>query len=487
MLVQMPGLHPATMAAACSAGAWRCFPHLGVLAGKLYDVAAGKCPRLLVQMPPRHGKSCLISQYFPAWFLGTFPGRRVLLASYESDFAATWGRKARDILEEHGPSMFGVKVRASSSAANRWDLDDNEGGMVTAGARGAITGRGMDLGIIDDGVKDADEAGSATYRERTWDWYLSTFSTRLHRNGSIVVVGTRWHEDDLIGRLLEAQESGGDRWEVLSLPAIAEEGETLGGFHREVGDALCPELIPADMLATIRDRLGDYWWATLYQGRPYPRGGGVFRPEQIQMTDDTPADLVKVRAWDLAASRDGKRTAGILLGKNRDREFIVLDAVVGRWLPGERDRVISQTAEHDGREVPIRIEQEPGSGGIAQVHNIARNLPGFKVEGVRATGSKMSRADPVASNVNVGNVSILRGNWARGFLDELEAFPSGAFSDQVDAFSLAFAFLVDRRFPSPPLAVGFRAKTRSDDWRNDSGMFPGADSRSGDWRQDYPG
>jgi predicted phage terminase large subunit-like protein len=485
-LLEMPGLHPATMAAEASGGAWRCFPHLGVLAGKLYDVAAGRCPRLLVQMPPRHGKSCLISQYFPAWYLGTFPGRRVLLASYESDFAASWGRKARDILEEFGPSIFGVKVRSSSSAANRWDIDGHPGGMVTAGARAAITGRGMDLGIIDDGVKDADEAGSQTYRDRTWDWYLSTFSTRLHRDGAIVVVGTRWHEDDLIGRILEAQGSGGDQWEVLSLPAVAEAEEELDGFHRSIGDPLCPELIPLDMLQSIEARVGDYWWATLYQGRPYPRGGGIFRTEAIKLLEAPPPHILKVRAWDLAASVDGKKTAGLLLGKGKDGEFCVIDVVAGRWLPGDRDRVISETAELDGADVPIRIEQEPGSGGIAQIHNIARRLPGFKVEGMRVTGSKMSRADPVASTVNLGNFSIVRGNWSRGFLEELEAFPSGSFCDQVDALSLAFSFLAARRFPQPPLAAGFRPQRDADDWRNELESIQDDRRRGGDWRREFP-
>lgn len=485
-MIREPGIHPVTMAAAVSNGRWKCYPHLSHLARKLYDVAAGKCPRLLVQMPPRHGKSVLISQYFPAWYLGTFPQRRVLLASYESDFASTWGRKARDILEEHGQRLFNVSVESRSSAANRWDIAGSEGGMVTAGARAAITGRGADLALIDDAVKDAEEASSETLREKTWDWYLSTFSTRLHKGGSIIVIGTRWHQDDLIGRLLEAQESGGDRWETVRLPAIAEEHESLDELERQPGDALCPDLVPLEMLENIRSRLGDYWWSTLYQGRPYPRGGGIFQPQNLKRITQAPGQMLRVRAWDLAASLHGKRTAGVLVGKDLDGKFYILDSIIGQWLPGMRDDVIRRTAASDGVGVAIKVEQEGGSGGVAQVHSLIRSLPGYRVQGIRVTGSKISRADPVASQVNIGEVSILEGSWNQSIIEELEAFPSGTYADQVDALSLAFGWLVSQRVATKPFASGFKARHTADDWRNDSDLFPGGTQTRGDWLKEFP-
>src|SRR5690348_3861723 len=230
---------PAGLAWVASDGRWQYAPHLRLLSDALWRVAAGHIRRLMVFMPPRHGKSELVSHYFPAWYLGTRPNRRVILTSYEADFAATWGRKVRDVLAEFGPTLYGVRVRDDSSAANRWDLAEHTGGMVTAGVGGPITGRGADVLIIDDPVKNADDALSATMRERVWEWWRSTAYTRLEPSGAAVLVMTRWHEDDLAGRLLGEMEQGGEHWEVLRLPAIAEEEDDALGRHP--GEALWPQ------------------------------------------------------------------------------------------------------------------------------------------------------------------------------------------------------------------------------------------------------
>ena len=159
---------------------WQRAHHLAVLDRKLVSVAAGEIKRLLVMMPPRHGKSSLCSQYFPAWYLGTFPDRQIMLASYEADFASSCGRKARDVLEEHGPTIFGVSVRQASSAANRWEIAGQGGVMLTAGVGGPITGKGANVLIIDDPVKNDQEANSKTYRERT-----ASATQIKRRNGKI--------------------------------------------------------------------------------------------------------------------------------------------------------------------------------------------------------------------------------------------------------------------------------------------------------------
>lgn len=203
-------------------------------------------------MPPRHGKSEMASRYTPAWYLGRYPNRRVILASYEADYAASWGRKARDLLEEHGSSLFGVCVRQDSHAANRWDLADHNGGMTTAGVGGAITGRGADLLIIDDPVKSVEEAESETYRARTWDWWRGVALTRLEPGGSVILVMTRWHEDDLAGRILQEDSAN---WRVLSLPAIASD-DLDDPLDREPGEPLWPERYDADALARRRQEMG---------------------------------------------------------------------------------------------------------------------------------------------------------------------------------------------------------------------------------------
>jgi hypothetical protein len=233
----------------------------------------------------------LTSQYFPAWYLGVFPDRRIILASYEADFAASWGRKARDILEEYGPSLFGVGVRRGSSAANRWDLEGKTGGMETAGIGGPITGKGANLLIIDDPVKNPAEALSPLYRQKAWDWYASAAYTRLEPDAAIVVIQTRWHPEDLAGRIVAQASKGGEPFEILNLPALAEQGDILG---RQPGEALWPERFPAERLAEIRQTQGERWFVSLYQQRPefaqveglvYPElAGCIIDPRPIRQT-----------------------------------------------------------------------------------------------------------------------------------------------------------------------------------------------------------
>ncbi|MCC6419952.1 MAG: hypothetical protein IT429_17085 [Gemmataceae bacterium] len=270
---------PGGLAWHASRGRWVSPPHLTLLNRKLLDVAAGRCRRLVISMPPRHGKSELTSRYFPAWFLGSYPDRRVILTSYEANFAAGWGRKARDVLGATG-HLFGVKVSGASSAADRWEIEGREGGMVTAGVGGPITGRGADVLIVDDPVKNAEEARSPTQREKAWDWFKSTAYTRLEPNGSVILIMTRWHRDDLAGRLLsQAADLDGYRWEVISLPALATESDPLG---RQPGEALWPQRYPAERLEATRKDIEAFWWAALYQQDPTAEGGTEWPPEYFR-------------------------------------------------------------------------------------------------------------------------------------------------------------------------------------------------------------
>jgi len=224
---------------------------------------------LLIEAPPRHGKSEFISRYFPAWYLGRNPENRVMLTSYEANFARSWGRKARNVLEEFGDDWFGVHVSRDQMSAIDWETNKG-GGMVTAGVGGALTGRGANLLIVDDPIKNAEEAASETIREKQWDWWQSTAVTRIEPGGVAVVMATRWHKDDLTGRLLEQAESGdGEPVVQLRLPAIAGADDQLG---RGAGEPLWPERWPIESLERRKAASDIYWWNALYQQQPSKHG-----------------------------------------------------------------------------------------------------------------------------------------------------------------------------------------------------------------------
>lgn len=267
-LLQMTAT-PVGFATVASRGHYKLAKHLLLINQKLMDLAAGRINRLIIQCPPRHGKSELCSKYFPAWFLGTYPDKRVGVVSYESGFASSWGEKARNVLKEYGPSVFGVNVSRSTTARDNWNIEGHAGGMNTAGIGGPLTGRGFDILGIDDPVKNAEEAMSSVVQDRNWDWWNSTALTRLEPGGGVFVMMTRWHEDDLIGRILNNAAETGEHWEVISLPALAEENDPLG---RSSGEALWPMRYPKEELEKTRKNLDLFWWLALYMQKPGQHG-----------------------------------------------------------------------------------------------------------------------------------------------------------------------------------------------------------------------
>lgn len=392
-------------------------------------------------MPPRHGKSLLISQYFPAWFLLVYPWKRVILCSYEADFAAQWGRKVRDVVAEWG-GLFGVQVASDSKAADRWEIARHGGGMQTAGVGGAILGKGADVLILDDLTKNAQEALSPTHRAKAWDWLTSTAFTRMEPGGRVVNVQQRWHTEDVTGQLIA---NDPDRWEVLTLPALAGPDDPLG---RPEGAALWPERYPAeDLLA--RQKLAPKWFAAQYQQRPLDLTGGFFRGlEKVPIVGaaPTPDQFTSVcRFWDLASTEDQAGadpdwTAGTLIGKHTDGTFWVLDVRRERLGPQGVRALIRQTAQADGVAVKVRLEREGGASGKLAADSIVReDLAGFAAAAVKPRGNKAERAEPFAAQVEAGNVRLVAGEWVRPWLDEFRAFPTGKHDDMVDSASGGFA------------------------------------------------
>lgn len=324
---------PAALAKTASRGRWKPAPHLALLNRKLVDLAARRITRLMVLMPPRHGKSELCSHWFPAWYEGTFPHHRTMLSSYEADFAAEWGAKARDELINVGP-LFGVEVSRNRRASYAWEIEQFGGGMKTAGIGGPFTGKGADLLIIDDPIKNAEEALSPTIRQKHWDWWQSTAQSRLEPNGVVLVIMTPWHEDDLRGRLL--QQNPGE-WEILRLPALAEDDDPLG---RKPGEALWPVRYDRPALEKIRNGIDAFWWQGLYQGNPGSHGRNEWPDEyfkNIFVTSQEWPDRLNCRtiAIDPSKGKDAKSSDySAIVGIGVARGKIWVDATVRRRSTG---------------------------------------------------------------------------------------------------------------------------------------------------------
>lgn len=418
------------------------WPHLQLVQEHLAAVTDGRCKRLMVFMPPRHGKTELVTIRYPVWRLKQNPGTRVILGAYNQTLANKFSRKARRL------AVTEVGLSKERSAVEDWETEPG-GGMRAVGVGAGITGSGGDLILIDDPVKSREEANSLSYRERVWDWYTDDLYTRLEPGGAIVLIMTRWHTDDLAGRILASEDAG--NWTVVNLPAEAEEGDALG---RAKGAALCPERFDKARLAGIRTVLGSWAYAALYQQRPAPAEGGMFKREWFQILDALPAGCEFVRWWDKAATaKGGDYSAGALLARAADGRFYVVDVQRGQWSSDERNRVMAQTAALDamrtqGHGFEIWMEQEPGSSGKESADLSISQLAGHAVWAETSSGSKEVRAQPLAAQCEAGNVRLLRGPWNAAYIDELTSFPFGANDDQVDASSGAFNKLAQRLWPA---------------------------------------
>jgi predicted phage terminase large subunit-like protein len=270
-------------------------------------------------------------------------------------------------------------------------------------------------------------------RERVWDWYTTDIYTRLEPDGAIILIMTRWHEDDLAGRI-KSSESGKD-WEIIELPAEAEENDPLG---REVGEPLCPARFDKEALEDRKLVLGRDFYA-LYQQKPRPREGQMFKRHWFDVVEAVPFDVYKrIRYWDKAGTEDaGAYTSGVRVSYRKGLLYIE-DVVRGRWEAAERNRVILQTAMKDHAELgptDVWLEQEPGSSGKEVIQTLIKTLLGFSAHAEKVTGDKVLRAEPFAAQAEAGNVKLVQGPWVNAYLDEIASFPGGRYKDQVDASS----------------------------------------------------
>ena len=343
------------------------FHHL--VAEKLEAVERGEIKRLMLFAPPRHGKSELSTRRFPAYYMARNPEKNVISASYNGDFATTFGRDVRNIVRgKEFPILFpDIKIRSDNRAADEWELEQG-GKYFAVGVGTGTTGKGAHLFLIDDPIKDRKEVNSASFREDQWNWYRDVVYTRLEEDAAIVLTLTRWHYDDIAGRLIELMNDGkGLPWEILYLPALPytksieredgtkelilnDDGTVPGDpLRRKPLEPLAPRRFSLNALQDRQDVLGERSFAALYQQQPMADDGGMFSADWFDApSEQLPAKRVRVRAWDLAASADGDYTVGVLMSKDTNGIFYIENVIRFRGTPLDVEKKIFETAKNDG-------------------------------------------------------------------------------------------------------------------------------------------
>ncbi len=438
---------PSNLAIALSNNKWQFATHLEFLQNSILRTIQTPNTNLIVNMPPRHGKSEFISKYFPLWYLNSNPDKRVILVSYQKSIAAGWSRRIRDLIENNS-NLLGIELSKSHRKSNSFDINQHDGGLFATGIGGALTGLGANLLIIDDPVKNDEQANSLNYRDKTWDWFNSTAITRLEPGGNAIIVMTRWHDDDLTGRILnhyDADELA--TWARLALPAIAIENDPL---NRNPGEPLWQERFSLAMLEQFRKRMGEYWFASLYQQDPLPTGSTIFKRANFRYFDDNNMfvefidtentkrripkyNLMTMATCDLAIStrETADFTVVLVFAKSNDNDIFILDVIRQRF----------ETSNHLPLLQSIFQKYKPKLIGIENVQYQKSLIQqaiksGLPIKSLRADKDKISRALTIASQLENGLIYFRRNaDYLPEFEKELLNFPKSRHDDQVDAFS----------------------------------------------------
>lgn len=418
-------------------------PHHRLIIDKLEAVDRGEVKRLMIFMPPRRGKSQLASVHYPAWYLGRRPDESIIAASHTAGLAYGFSRKVRRQIV--GPSwpFPAVRVADDEGAVQQWGIAGHNGHYIAAGVGGAIAGKGGNL-IIDDPIKSREQADSKVYRERAYSWYHSDAFTRLPPDGWIILIQTRWHEDDLAGRLLRDMAEGGDQWDILELREVAEEGDA-DPLGRKPGEVLWPGRFPLAATQVLRDTQAGVWFP-LYQQRPQALSGGMFKREwlsnrydptvlpEFQMvvqtvdsafSDDTSADWSTIATW-------GATLTHLYLLDIWRAQVAYPDLIAAL-----RDNY----AKWAHLSPWLWIENKASGQSAIQTLRRESSLPVMEYE--VGSQSKPSRAQDVTPWFGAGRVLLPEGApWLADWINEHATFPTGSNDDQVDTTSSAVKLLV---------------------------------------------
>jgi len=423
---------PDTFAFKASQGEWLPYNHV-VEAFKIIHAELLKGgARIIINMPPRHGKSLSFTKWLPLWFLSMWPQKKVIIASYEHGVATDWSSAQRDEIQTN--ELIPLELDGRYTAGDNWKTTAG-GGCVAAGVGSAITGRGMHLGIIDDPVKDWKQAHSVTYQKDCVNWYKSTFNTRLEPGANVIVIMTRWTDKDLTGHLLTDPESN-DRWIQIKLPALAEEGDPLG---RKEGEALCPERFTRADLLLKKKEVGSMVFAGLYQQRPSPASGGIFKRDwwkyykvlpSISNFDDS------LTSWDMnfKETTTGSFVVGSTIGRI-DADFIFMPYLFRDRVdyPVARRAVINSNIKYPWVRAHLVEDKANGSAILADLNLVIPGMIAWQPQG------KLVQAQAASPLLESGNVLLPdpqhfpEASWVPDWVEEFAAFPKGGFDDQVDS------------------------------------------------------
>lgn len=402
--------------------------HHREIAKALEEVYEGTTRRLIIACPPQRGKSELASIRFPLWVLARKPSSRIIITSYSTETAERFSREARHIAQTRDFRMVFPERKLSQEeyAVGFWRFQGYTGYIRAAGIGGPITSYGADLIIIDDPFKDREEADSEVMRQRVWDWFVSVALSRLSPQGAVVIIATRWHEDDLTGRLLRERK---EEWKYLHIPAITED--------RVVWE----ERWSREDYEKIRLEIGARDFEALYQGNPVPEEGAIFSRDYFKIIDSIPHDLIyQCRFWDLAIStKEGADyTVGAKIGIREDGSVVVLDIVRKRMEWAEARERIIECAKRDGEKCPVVVEGTAFQ--TIAIDDLARDMIFIRVPLHKAlpVKDKQTRARALAARGALKGIYLLRAPWNDDLLEEVLRFPQGKHDDIVDALSGAF-------------------------------------------------
>lgn len=418
----------------------------------------GKIPTenqyIAINMPPRHSKSMTITETLPSYYLGHFPEDRIIEISYNDTFARKFGKKNKEKVRQFGKELFDVEIARDSSAHDEWSLNNNIGGMISRGVLSGITGQGADLMIIDDPIKNREEADSETHREKIWDEWKDSFSSRLHPGAIVILILTRWHEDDLQGRLLNAEYGEPLNWDVYNFPLEAEENDLL---DREVGDPLWPSRYGKSFIEERKRYPSSF--NSLYQGRPTSQEGNILKREWWKYYDHLPIIQTKIMSVD-ATFKDESDSDFVSIqvwGKTGTNSYLI-DRVKARMnFPATLQSIRNMKKKHPDIGA-IFIEDKANGSAIISV--LQREIPG--IIGVNPEGGKVARVNAVSPYIEAGNVYLPRTDWTHDFVEECASFPKGKNDDDVDSMSQALnrLYYYFAEIPEPdkqPLPTPFRS------------------------------